>query len=247
MKRANWKLGLAVNSRTFPSPLWINPVFYFMFIFFGFCGSFWDWMKNTFDSWLIEKRVFYLRADSSLGGLCGSLWQKKKNVLGQDNLGPNISQKYITHTCTYSHTQKTHTFPRDWRDLLRRCITLSQKAGSLFFFFSFPRKAPQQTPKTHSAAHLHEIWNKDELYTTPAHLTCQIYAPYAAVQELLQRHTCSPMWQGSDASFMSPHWIILPECIIDTFNLSCRSVFDLSLQDSQAGCIMECTLWSVSV
>lgn len=171
MKRANWKLGLAVNSRTFPSPLWINPVFYFMFIFFGFCGSFWDWMKNTFDSWLIEKRVFYLRADSSLGGLCGSLWQKKKNVLGQDNLGPNISQKYITHTCTYSHTQKTHTFPRDWRDLLRRCITLSQKAGSLFFFF-FPERPPSrlQNPLCCSST-----WNMEQRWII--HNTCSFDMP----------------------------------------------------------------------
>lgn len=43
-------------------------------------------------------------------------------------------------------------------------------------------------------------------------------------------HLFPPMWHGGDASFMCPHCIILPECIIDTFNLSCRSVFDLSLQ-----------------
>lgn len=98
-----------------------------------------------------------------------------------------------------------------------------------------------------SLAPVHEIWNKDELYTTPVHLTCQIYTPYAAAQELRRWCTCSPVWQGSDASFRCPHWIILPECIIDTFNLSCRSVFDLSLQASQAGCIIECRLWFVSV
>ena len=114
-------------------------------------------------------------------------------------------------------------------------------------FFSSRKAPPPADSKTHSPAPVHEIWNKDELYTTPAHLTCQIYTPYAAEQELLRQPTCSPMWQGSDASFRCPPWFILPQCIIDTFNLSCLWVFDLSLQASRAGCIIECTLWFVSV
>lgn len=142
------------------------------------------------------------------------------------------------------HTQKhTHCQRPDLTERVPEEVHHTEPEGWQHVF----QKEPPADSKTHSPAPLHEIWNKDELYTTPAHLTCQIYVPYAAVQELLWRHTCSPMWQGSDASFMCPHWIILPQCIIDAFNLSCHSAFDLSLQASQAGCIIECAIWFVSV
>lgn len=75
-------------------------------------------------------------------------------------------------------------------------------------------------------------------------------------------HTCSFNMPnihalcGGTRAFLAVHlfpnvtrhlWIIPPECIIDAFHLSCRSMFDLSRQASQAGCIVECTLWLVSV
>lgn len=136
---------------------------------------------------------------------CWQIHQQTSSAIATQQFTFNICMR-----CMFKHIS-----PKDLialKDFLKRC---TQSRGS-----------SQQTPKNHSPAPPREIWNKDELYTTPAHLTSQIYGPYARVQE---RHTCSPMRQGSDASFMRPYWIILPKCIIDAFNPSCHSAFDLSL------------------
>lgn len=141
----------------------------------------------------------------------------------------------------------------DWiplRELLRRVTSLSHRAGCLFFS-NFPLSPPSPSPKQAPKSTLLLLYMK---YGTKMNYTQHLLIWHAKYTRLVQqnRSFCDgtpvpPLWQGSDASFRCPHWIILPECIIDTFNLSCRSMFDLSLQASWAGCIIECSLWFVSV
>lgn len=60
-----------------------------------------------------------------------------------------------------------------------------------------------------------------------------IYTLCSTKKEHVGQHTL--MWQGAHASFRhhhhqrSPPWILLPECIIDTFYHLCPYVFDLSV------------------
>lgn len=158
---------------------------------------------------------------------------------------------HCTHTCIYSRRSYTKTYSllkigSCWETSWRGAPHWARKLAAFFFLFS--GRPPSRLQKTHSPAPLHEIWNNDELYTTPAHLTCQIYAPYAAVQELLRRHTCSPQCDMA----VTLH-LCAPTASFCLNVLLIHSIFHVAqcltshCSAWQAGCIIECTLWFGSV
>lgn len=159
---------------------------------------------------------------------------------------PNADARIYSNSETHTNTrlETGSHWENSWRGL-----PYWARVQAAFFSrkTSHPHHLPQQAPKST----LLLLYMK---YGTKMNYTQHLLIWHAKYTRLVQqnRSFCDgtpvpPVWHGSDASFRCPHWIILPECIIDTFNLSCRSMFDLSLQASQAGCIIECSLWFVSV
>lgn len=258
MGNANWKPDQAVSSRTLPSPLWINLVFHFMFIFSAFCRSFEVGWKIHLRVWLIEEVCLLFTSNLQWWGRQITVSKKKTESRSKTAAGTIVNrhksqiQRDIADTCIYSRRLYTKTY-----SLLKiggSCweVHHTELEGWQHFFFNFFfsfRKAPPADSKKPTLLLL------CMKYGTKMNYTQHLLIWHAKYTRLMRQYRSfcggTPVPPQCDMA-VTPH-LCAPTVSFCLNVLLIHSIFHVtqcltSLCSAwQAGCIIECSLWFGSV